>query len=225
MKTVRRLLLLGIALALVLAAGAVRTEWPGWEELPGLVAGDREQPGEDWRLLLVNGSHPLPEGYTVALKDLRNGQQVDQRIYPDLQAMFDAARAEGLAPLIISSYRSREKQESLFEERIREAMDQGMTREEAEANTARWVALPDRSEHQTGLALDISAEDGAVWAVYNWMAEHCWEYGFILRYPEDKAALTGIENEPWHFRYVGKEAALELRQSGQCLEEYLNAVG
>lgn len=96
---------------------------------------------------------------------------------------------------------------------------------------ARWVAPPGTSEHQTGLALDIVSADyqlldekQAETPEQQWLMEHCWEYGFVLRYPTDKSAVTGIGYEPWHYRYVGKEAAREMVRRGVCLEEYLGAV-
>ena len=95
---------------------------------------------------------------------------------------------------------------------------------------ARWVALPGTSEHHTGLALDIVSSSYTALtrrqektAEQQWLMEHCWEYGFILRYPEEKGDITGIYYEPWHYRYVGREAALEIRDSGLCFEEYLAA--
>ena len=104
-----------------------------------------------------------------------------------------------------------------------------LSREEAETTAARWVSAPGTSEHETGLAVDIVAESyqsldaaQADTAEQQWLLEHCWEYGFILRYPADKTDITGVEYEPWHYRYVGVPAAMDMRDSGQCLEEYLN---
>ena len=79
------------------------------------------------------------------------------------------------------------------------------------------MTVPGYSEHQLGLAVDIRYEHG----LYEWLAKHSWEYGFILRFPEGKEEITGIDYEPWHFRYVGKEMAKAVFESGLCLEEYL----
>lgn len=85
------------------------------------------------------------------------------------------------------------------------------------------VAAPGCSEHHTGLAFDITVPGTSFGGTKQakWLEEHCWEWGFILRYPADKTAITGITNEPWHFRYVGTDAAMEMRETGECLEEYV----
>ena len=186
---------------------------------------------EDWRLLLVNRESPLPEGFSVPeLSALRNGQQVDSRIYQDLQDMLDAARAQGLDPLVCSSFRTQEKQQSLFDKQIRAYLDRGYSQADAEIEAAKWVAPPGTSEHQTGLAVDIVSlsyqlldEHQAQTDTQKWLMAHCAEYGFILRYPTDKSELTGIGYEPWHYRYVGREAAQDISQAGLCLEEYLSS--
>ena len=183
---------------------------------------------DSWNLLLVNPWNPLPEDYTFTLKELSNGHAVDERCYPDLQAMMDACRADGLSPLICSSYRSQEKQGSLFQNKVERLISQGMSREDAKVEAGKTVAVPGTSEHQLGLAVDIvdinnqnldSSQEST--AVQQWLIAHSWEYGFILRYPNDKSELTGIIYEPWHYRYVGKDAAKEIHETGVCLEEYL----
>ena len=145
--------------------------------------------------------------------------------------MMDDCRAAGNSPLICSSYRSQEKQESLYQNKVDRLRAQGYSPEKAKAEAAKSVALPGTSEHQLGLAVDIvdvnnqnldkSQENTAV---QKWLMEHSWEYGFILRYPGDKSETTGIIYEPWHYRYVGKEAAGEIHEQGICLEEYLEAL-
>lgn len=180
-----------------------------------------------WNLLLVNSEHPLKE-HDIKLTHLKNGQAVDARIYPELQEMMDAMRAEGLSPLICSSYRTMEKQEALYNEKVRTCLAEGFSQAEAEKEAATWVAPPGTSEHQLGLALDIVAsyyqlldESQEDTPEQKWLMEHCAEYGFILRYPTDKSDITGIGYEPWHYRYVGKDAAKEIMEKGICLEEYL----
>lgn len=187
--------------------------------------------GADRALLLVNGEHPLPEDLTVPeLTQLKNGHAIDSRAYPALQEMMDAARAAGYQPLICSSYRTWDKQSQLFDRKTQFYLDQGYTQAEAEERAAAWVARPGTSEHQAGLAVDIvdteyqlldkAQEDRPV---QQWLMAHCAEYGFILRYPTDKSGLTGVNYEPWHYRYVGQEAAREIMAQGICLEEYLAA--
>ena len=187
-------------------------------------------PTEDnWALLLVNREHTLPDDYSVPeLTQLRSGHAVDSRAYPALQAMMDDARSAGLQPVICSSYRTPGTQERLFEQEVQNWLDRGYTREEAMDKAAMWVARPGTSEHQTGLAVDIVDmsyqildEQQERTPVQEWLMAHCAEYGFILRYPTDKSALTGIGYEPWHYRYVGIEAANEIMENRLCLEEYV----
>ena len=181
------------------------------------------QPDESWKLVLVNATHPLPAGFTVHLKELRNNHQVDERIYPDLQQMFDDARAVEIYPLINESYRTAERQQEILDDYIARYEGQGLSHDDAVKKAHTTVADPGYSEHQLGLALDIVAEyDADSTATWNWLRDNAWRYGFILRYPADKVDITGIDYEPWHFRYVGKEAAKEITERGICLEEYLN---
>ena len=111
---------------------------------------------DSWELLLVNAQHPLPEDFqTPELTALRGGRAIDSRAYPDLQQMMDDCRAAGLEPMICSSYRTRDKQEELFEKKLDALLQQGCSLDEAEREAARWVARPGTSEHETALAVDI----------------------------------------------------------------------
>ena len=164
----------------------------------------------------------------MELTGLGDGQAVDSRVYPDLMAMLEAARAQGLSPVVCSSYRTQELQEALYADKIRRLVNQGYTQTEAEAEAGRWVAVPGTSEHQAGLALDIVAQsypqlDEAQENTpeQQWLMANAHLYGFILRYPEEKSHLTGIGYEPWHYRYVGREAAEAIYGREICLEEYL----
>ncbi|MDO4356873.1 MAG: M15 family metallopeptidase [Clostridia bacterium] len=193
----------------------------------GIVAADPDDP----LLTLVNPDHYVPEDWTMELVEVRRGQYVDSRAYGDLMAMLEAAGAEGLHPLVCSSYRTQEKQTQLYENKLKRCLQSGMSQEEAEREAAFWVAIPGTSEHQLGLAVDIvskenqnlneSQEDTPT---QQWLMAHCWEYGFILRYRKDKTDVTRIGYEPWHYRYVGRAAAQEIRQLDVCLEEYLAAL-
>ena len=173
-----------------------------------------------WNLVLVNRSHPVPADWTVTPVALPNGQTVDARIYEPLMEMFEAARSVNLdlLPNVESGYRSEEKQRELFEQKCAEYLRQGYSEKEAKALTEEWVSVPGTSEHQLGIAVDIS---GAVYAIYPWLQENAFQYGFILRYPADKTAITGFAAEEWHYRYVGIDAATEMHERGLCLEEYL----
>lgn len=189
------------------------------------------QAAEDWRLLLVNPWNKLPEDYEVELATLSNGLKVDTRIYEDLEAMLAACREAGLQPIVCSAYRTQATQERLYNNKIARLRAAGWTGDALLTEAARWVAPPGTSEHQTGLALDIVSasyqlldDAQADTAEQQWLMEHCWEYGFILRYPEDKTEVTGIGYEPWHYRYVGRETAAAIHESGLCLEEYLQTL-
>ncbi len=189
-----------------------------------------EKQSDDWKLILVNKWNKVPRKYSVNLIELNNGHSIDERAYPDLQDMMDAARAEGLSPILCSSYRTSNQQRTLYERQVQKYLDKGWSQEEAEEEAGKWVAVPGTSEHQTGLAVDIVAlsyqlldrgqEDTAE---QKWLMENSYKYGYILRYPTDKSDITGIHYEPWHYRYVGKDVAKEIYESGLCLEEYLMA--
>ena len=210
---------LALVLALMLALGWALAEEPS----TAADAAASPEATEEWLLMLVNRDHPIPDGYEVGeLVQLRGGQSVDRRIYPDLQAMFDAARAEGVYPIVGSAFRTREKQQSLMDQKIADYRAEGYGEAEAVELAEAWVAVPGTSEHEVGICADINADSGSTSdEVYSWLAENAWQYGFILRYPEDKTDITGTIYEPWHYRYVGREAAAEIYASGLCLEEYL----
>lgn len=198
-------------------------------ETPGSSAPETDVPSpvqdDDWKLILVNADHPLPEDFTVTLKELRYGHQVDERIYPELQQMFDDARAAGIFPLINESFRTRDRQQEIMDKYIAGYEAEGMSHEDAVNKAHQIVAIPGTSEHELGLALDIIAEyDSDSSATWSWLKENCWRYGFILRYPADKVDITGISFEPWHFRYVGTQAAKDIMEQGLCLEEYIDLI-
>lgn len=197
---------------------------------PDLPAQASDEGGTDsWELLLVNADHPLPEDFQVPeLTVLQGGHAIDSRAYPALQQMMVDCRAAGLEPTICSSYRTRDKQEELFEKKLDTLLQQGYSPEQAKREAVRWVARPGTSEHETALAVDIVDtayqildQQQEQTPVQQWLMTHCAEYGFILRYPTDKSDLTGIGHEPWHYRYVGAEAAEAITEQRLCLEEYL----
>ena len=176
----------------------------------------------EWNLILVNAKHPIPENYEISLLELSNGIFVDERIYSDLQQMFDDARADGIFPVVGEGYRTHQAQEEIMKNKVNEYVKQGYSNREAEKLAKEWVAVPGTSEHELGLALDINAAVGTdSWEVYTWLADNAYQYGFILRYPLGKEKITGIDYEPWHYRYVGKDVALEIYQQDITLEEYL----
>ena len=183
---------------------------------------------KDELLTLVNFENTIPKDWKVDLVRLNNGQSVDRRIYDDLIAMLQAAKSEGLNPLICSSYRTNEKQEQLYQNKVSEYLSQGYSKVEASDKAAFWVARPGTSEHQLGLAVDIvstknqrldRSQENTV--EQQWLIQHSWKYGFVLRYPTNKNSITGVGYEPWHYRYVGKEHAKKINELGVCLEEYV----
>ena len=178
---------------------------------------------EDWKLILVNKEHAIPAHYKVALTRLSNGKKVDTRIYPELQKMFDTARAEGLSLFVREGYRTRAEQQKIMDDRIAEYEEQGCSKREAVKKAQNYVALPGTSEHELGLSVDINADTKKCSSdkVYQWLAANAYQYGFVKRFPSDKTKITGIDNEPWHYRYVGKKAAKIMKEKNLCLEEYL----
>lgn len=182
-----------------------------------------ENAKEPWNLVLVNKWHPLQEETEAEFTLLSNGQQVDKRIYPDLQQMFDDARAEGVYPIVREGYRTHKQQTEVYDDKVAAYMKEGYIRVIAEKLAGQWVAVPGSSEHELGLAVDINADKDRSdnYTVYSWLADNAWKYGFILRYPQGKERITGIDYEPWHYRYVGKEAAEQIYEEGITLEEYL----
>lgn len=186
---------------------------------------------KDWRLILVNSENPLPKDYTVEVRSLPNGLTFDARAYDSLMSMLDDGHAQGLSFVVCSAYRTSEFQNQLYEGQVAKQLKQGLSPDEAREAAKSIVAFPGTSEHQLGLAADIVALDyqllNAGYAETpeaKWLAAHAHEYGFILRYPADKEDITKIVYEPWHFRYVGPEHALEIKNRGLCLEEYIAAL-
>lgn len=198
-------------------------------ELSGETVEEYSFDKDDWRLILVNKQHPVPEDYEVQLETIKGNKMCDKRILGDLIAMFQAAREDGVNLAVCSPYRDLSRQEWLFERKIKSYMGKGMSYMEAYTLASQIVMVPGASEHQLGLAIDINCdtyanlnEGFADTEAGKWLAAHCYEYGFILRYPLGKEYITGVEYEPWHFRYVGKEAATVMTEEGICLEEFID---
>ena len=183
---------------------------------------DAQQTDDDLLLILVNASHPLPENIQVEQVTLSNGKQVAALIYPDLQRMFDAARAQNIYPTVTEGYRTHEDQVAMMQLYIDRYIAEGYSESDAQTMALDYVAVPGTSEHELGIALDINSQDGNTdWNVYEWLKNNAHNYGFILRYPEGKEDITGIDYEPWHYRYVGETAAREIYERQITLEEYL----
>ena len=187
--------------------------------------------GDAWSLALVNETHPLDTSYVPEeLAEIADGYYVDARILADLEQMMNDGAEQGLSMYVTSAYRSYEQQTETFNLSMQNRLGQGMDPLAAYEETRTSVAIPGTSEHATGLAVDIISTEYAELderqgdtKEQQWLMEHCWEYGFILRYPPEKSDVTGIIFEPWHYRYVGKEAAREITEQGITLEEYLSS--
>ncbi len=178
-------------------------------------------------MVLVNKNHEYV-GESPEVKQWRaGGISVSTEAYDALAEMIDAGQKLGLRFVVCSGYRSREVQEQLFQEDVNRYMSRGMDYEEAWAATGQYTMPPGHSEHCTGLAVDIVAQSNQNLdssqentSETRWLQTHCWEYGFILRYPKEKSNITGIAYESWHYRYVGKEAAKYLTENNLTLEEF-----
>ena len=173
-------------------------------------------------LVLIDRAHPLQEGAPPELVpvDRLHPQVLLERRAARLLAACIRSVGGGRTIVPVSGWRSRAEQQAIWDDtRAREG----------DAFTRQYVALPGCSEHQTGLALDIVAagyqildEEQEDTAEQKWLMENSWKYGFILRYPSEKSDITGIGYEPWHYRYVGREAAREMTELDLCLEEYVD---
>ncbi len=192
----------------------------------------------EWAMFLVNKENPLPDNYdeiisTAPVYSSEGREQLmDSRAAEYMKNMLKAAEKDGIELIVASAYRTMEYQRKNFEDSVSDRMEnQGMTYEEAYADASRQVALPGESEHNAGLSADIfsseyiSFEDDGFrnTEAYRWLCEHADEYGFILRYPEDKTDSTGFVFEPWHYRFVGVYYASKVKESGLSLEEYFRS--
>ena len=185
--------------------------------------------GDDWNLLLVNKQHPIPDDYEFTLGTISGNMECDERIISPLLDMLRAARADGVNLIICSPYRDIDRQTMLFGNKVNRYMGGGMSYMEAYNLASEAVTVPVFSEHKIGLAVDIitdgytTLDEGfGETAAGKWLCENSSKYGFILRYPAGKEEITSIEYEPWHFRYVGVDAATVITENGLCLEEFWN---
>lgn len=194
---------------------------------------------KDEYLILINNSNKLSKDYIpddlIEISDTRNDRDKEKmRLYPAkaLEAMFIEMRANGFYDMgVTSGYRSYEYQQTLVENETAQFLSQfDGDREKAREKALSRVSAPGSSEHQSGLCVDMStsavlSEAFSQTAVYKWLYSNCANFGFILRFPKDKSAETGIVFEPWHFRYVGRYHAKKIMDEGLCLEEYLQNIG
>lgn len=184
-------------------------------------------------LMLFNEWNPIPDDYALALVNVGNTSfQMQPEAAQQLARLLNDGKAQGLDLVIRSTYRSHEQQQANFNRKLNTYLAQGLSQETAAEYTRASIATPGHSEHETGLAADVASSGGRVlgpWFAqtpeYAWLIAHCAEYGFILRYPENRQDVTGVYYEPWHYRYVGADYAADIAASGLTLEEYLTAAG
>ena len=193
------------------------------------------KPEDESVLILVNPWNYIPENHTVELETVQGKYQLDKKAAESARNLVAAAKEAGFNMALCSAYRTVAKSAELYQRKVNEFLNYGYSEEDAMIEAAKWVAPPGTSEHHTGLAMDLVSTD--YWNYYSdlehdyenfdsfkWLYEHCAEFGFILRYPKDKQDITGITYEPWHYRYVGVEAAEYIMENGLCLEEYLEII-
>lgn len=228
-KKLRVGILAGLLLLLWFASRTETVPAPMPHPTPTPVAVDFSTTENQEPLLLVNPWNPISEDYGVTLRPLENGQSVSAQCYDALMQMLSDCTAAGHKAEVCSGYRNIALQTQLYEDKVSRVMQEGHSRREAERIAAMEVARPGTSEHHTGLAVDLVDSDycsldetQAQMPAQQWLMANCSRYGFILRYPEGKSEITGIIYEPWHYRYVGVEAATRIYAEGLCLEEYLN---
>lgn len=178
---------------------------------------------ENMEVILVNKDNKIPDTYKADLVEYK-GYLVDNSIVRDLDKMFEDAKNNGVNLNINTAYRDKTEQQEIYDRRIRIYKNEGMSEAEAIEKTNSEVQKPGYSEHETGLAIDFSnpsnPEDNE--PMWEWLNANSYKYGFILRYPKDKIDITKVSNKEWHYRYVGKDIAIEMYETGECLEEYVN---
>ena len=184
---------------------------------------------DNWQLVVVSGTREFLETYKPELDEIFDTDKyLDARVAPHYEEMYTAAKQDGIILTPYSAYRSYERQKNNYNHLTETYMaDYHLSREDAAKKAATVILPPGTSEHNLGLCMDIcNVYDSFVnQKEYTWLTENAYKYGFILRYPKGKEDVTGIVFEPWHWRYVGVEWAKQIRDSGLCLEEFLDQQG
>ena len=194
--------------------------------------------------MLINKEHTVDEFFTPAdlvavneiiKKDLatvkyKKTKGVREAVEA-LKAMLEAAKADGIGKKwqISAGYRSWDQQVSMLNQKVNyyKSKNKGWSSSKARRAALRSVAEPGASEHHLGLAFDVNKKGSSSFAGTKhseWLNEHCWEYGFIIRYQKEKEEITGFVAEPWHIRYVGVEHAMYMKEHNLCLEEYIQGI-
>lgn len=187
----------------------------------------------DLQLQLVNRDHPLSEEVQVNLVDVGHGQKMDARAQKAMQAWFDQAQRDGYPMQLMSGYRSFDLQQSNYQQRLQAYQNNGASEDLARMQTEQYIMPAGASEHHTGLAMDLvsqayASQGGSLdtafanQPAYDYYLSTMADYGFILRYLEGRENITGVQFEPWHFRYVGQENAKFMTDHDLTLEEYID---
>ncbi len=181
---------------------------------------------DNWNLTLVNTGYRIIDSYKPDLVYVcGSSERLDKKIAEHYEAMYNAAKEDGVTLTPCSGYRSYDRQKNNYNNKVAYYEDLGYTKDEALEKAATIIMPPGSSEHNLGYAMDIVCVDE--WFEdtdeFNWLMENAQDYGFILRYPKDKQDITKVTYEPWHWRYVGVEHAKKMKATGQVLEEYLGA--
>ncbi len=202
---------------------AYKTPKPGTLENPTIIEIDED----NWELTIVSSFYRIPSSYEPDLVYVCNSdQRLDRKVAVEFEKMYNAALKDGITLTPNSGYRSYARQERNYKRKIDYFLSQGYSEEEAKVKGATISMPPGSSEHNLGYAMDIVVVEQ--WFEntneFKWLMKNAQDYGFILRYPEDKQDITNVIYEPWHWRYVGVENAKKIKESGLCLEEYLGVV-
>lgn len=181
--------------------------------------------GDDWMLALINANHPIGKNYSPNLSPIISGSMVtaDSRVSEAYQKMYNDAKAQDIILAPYAAYLSYYRQQENYNNLVNNFIEQGMSEEEAKNSANSRIDEPGTSESGAGLSVDIigTSSDFDKTKEYAWLTANAHKYGFILRYPEEKFAITGVRARPWHWRYVGVDAATEIKTQNLCLEEYL----
>ena len=183
---------------------------------------------ENWALAMIGVNYPLPDKYSPNLSEAVDGSSVklDSRVATHYREMYNAAKQAGCILTPYSGSHTYSLQESTYTRKLNYYISQGYSEEQAAAETQKKTLPAGCSEHNAGLCMDIvsASSDFVNTKEFQWLCDNAMNYGFVLRYPENKQEITGVNYQPWHWRFVGVEAAKEMAQNNQCLEEYLGIV-
>ncbi len=190
-------------------------------QLEGTQAGAITQ-ADDRLLTIVNNATALPSSFQTDLTEAFDAT-IDKSMVEDFEALYSAGTEEDCYVWITYSYRSEDEQDEFYQEQVDALVESGETEEEAQAQADKTTQKGSASEYTTGLSIGLNtcSASFADTEEYDWLVENSYKYGFVLRYPADKEDITGVEYQPWRFRYVGRTHAKKMHELNLCLEEYV----